>query len=509
MPLFEQTFLQPGTYRVGPGRYRRFSAADLREYMDGTLRAMRAGITVPIFSEHPLPGSDEGAPRQFSQSVQFADAIREVGELRDLKQKPDGSVVQICEIKSPEHAKAIRNNCVRWTSPEMRESYEDGKGRKFGRIFAHFALTPNPRNPDQTPLKQVAGATQFSLDDLIPIQFEDGDATADLNSPAVVRALLRELGVYVPDSFEPQVEDIDALIDTLRQLEAVRKDAAEHEKKEQAVAADVTISVPASQPFTDDDEEKPDKNPIAGEPKAAENPDAPADAQGDQKQAAIVALLSELGVELPADFTMADDINSLLAALKTAVKAKQDVKADEATEEGKQQEPILEEKPMASQFSAETKADLDRLTKQVTQLSLERNERSRKDIKDAIARCPLPAMRDKLAERLGAVQFADDGNEEPLFKLSEVVDMVRTSLPASLQFALGDAEEESHPDGDDHYADHGEKRSGTHVSRERAKEIVDDMEAETGYGRAPRDHVWNNPDPMQGPTVKKAETATA
>lgn len=196
MAIVTNTFLKANVpYRVGPGAndLRTFSTDELAAYVDNT-RAMMfdGGLSVPVLSEHAPPGSEEGGP----VPNQFADAIKTAGWLKDVQFNPaTGEAKAFYEITSKPYLNAIKEGSIRFTSPELRESYVDGLGRQWGETFAHFALTPKPRNPAQTQLSVADGGTpqfamQFSMTDAVgidPLQFA-GFSPVDLTGKIGRRA---------------------------------------------------------------------------------------------------------------------------------------------------------------------------------------------------------------------------------------------------------------------------------------------------------------------------------
>jgi hypothetical protein len=165
--LLEQEFIKPGPYRIA-GELREYSREDLKAYKDGTIAALAAGVPIPLLEAHAPAGVEEGYP---ASDKDKDSAFKGRGWLRDLKQKEDGTLVQVIEVTDPEARKGIKNGSIRFTSPEFRENYTDGKGRNFGRMIRHVALTAKPRNPDQGPFAVIAAATPFGE----CVQFSDDD----------------------------------------------------------------------------------------------------------------------------------------------------------------------------------------------------------------------------------------------------------------------------------------------------------------------------------------------
>lgn len=157
-----------------------YSADDLREYADSTNAMLAAGVSVPLLKKHAPLGADD-------HETNNASATDGAGWLKRIKRVAGGALAAILDVTDTDAAKGIANGSIKFTSPELREGYEDGKGRRFNRIFRHFALTPTPRNPDQGAFKAAtafAEAIQFSLGDYedtmtTAAQFMDDDKAVD------------------------------------------------------------------------------------------------------------------------------------------------------------------------------------------------------------------------------------------------------------------------------------------------------------------------------------------
>ena len=196
---FKQTFLKPGRYHLGGGLFRDVSAADVADYVRGTQALLGAGHSVPILFEHAAPGTAEGAPVQLSTATKsrrdkLAEQVRHgAGWLKGVSLAKDGSAVHELDVADETARKGIKAGTIKFTSPELRETWTDGKGREFKRIISHVALTHKPRNPDQSAIEEVvsgapAPAVQFSLADWAPLQLsdvspEDDDIDGDNPSP--------------------------------------------------------------------------------------------------------------------------------------------------------------------------------------------------------------------------------------------------------------------------------------------------------------------------------------
>jgi hypothetical protein len=246
---FDQTFLKPGNYRVGNTRLR-LSPDDLAAYADGTNRAIADGLNIPVLTHHAAPNSPDGGPQPSKSGLDC------VGWLTKVSQNRDGSLSHRLEITDPLAAEKIKNGSVRFTSPELAENFRDGRGREYGRMIRHTAITPKPRNPEQGAFEPASVC--FSLDDY------EADSMTD------------------PNKLTPEPTQF-----------------ADDDDKPDENVADTT----------------PEDIDVAPEP----NPDSPLDKDADMKAQALVENFEAIGVMLPSDWTFDSDgaVDSLLAALKT------------------------------------------------------------------------------------------------------------------------------------------------------------------------------------------------
>lgn len=181
---FKQVFFKPGRYHLGGGIYREFTAADVAEHVRGAQAVLEAGHGIPILYEHAAPGSAEGSPVQLSATDpksrrdQLAKQVKHgAGWVKKVWLTKDGEAAHELEVTDPDAAKGLKNRSIKFTSPEFRSNWKDGKGREFSKLVSHVALTHKPRNLDQSAIEEVvtgaAPAMQFSLADWA--QFSDDD----------------------------------------------------------------------------------------------------------------------------------------------------------------------------------------------------------------------------------------------------------------------------------------------------------------------------------------------
>lgn len=250
MPKFKQKILTPGRYPHGDD-FLDLTPEDLAEYVEGTREMLAGGLGVQVIKKHALLGSDEGSAQD--SQPESKDGI---GWLTDIAQGSDGAVEATFNVPLKEDAERIRKKVDRFTSAELRHSHKDGKGRKFGKHFAHLALTPRPRDPDQGEIVAVDSEQfcyQFSLDDRVdpmpkkktkkktsskkPVQFaghedenEEKEVKDDDNTDhedegdiagkaAQVKEMLSAIGVDIPADASDLGSFLDQLIGALSAMQ--------------------------------------------------------------------------------------------------------------------------------------------------------------------------------------------------------------------------------------------------------------------------------------------------
>lgn len=187
MAKLSQKSVKPGVYCVGRdvgGRkvFREFSATDLAGVVANTKAMIAAGYEPPLLLEHAIPGSDEGAPKQFSARDERAQQVEHgVGWATDVRIGSDGFLEPVFNVTDKKIAAGLKDGSIKFTSPEFRPTFTDGKGNDYRNIVAHFALTHKPRNPEQGPfVAEHEPALQFSMADLLePIQMADDEDPKD------------------------------------------------------------------------------------------------------------------------------------------------------------------------------------------------------------------------------------------------------------------------------------------------------------------------------------------
>ena len=397
--LFEQEFLSPGVYHVGGGKFEVVTRDDIRNYVDETNRAIKNGNHVPVLLEHAEPGTDEGAPRD-----KRADGVKHgAGWLIDLKVNSAGNAVSILDVPNEEHATAIREKRIKFTSPELRKTWRDGKGQTYKGVVSHMALTHKPRNTDQSEIteREREHAMQFSLDDRADVDLPSGKPTGKQIKQALKLALLQ---------FAEGDEDEDGVPDII-------------------------------------DVDTPDT------PDVPDNPDVPnTDDAGQQQLEALITLLEGCGLVLPADTTIDTLVRDLLTAVKTKTANDETPETPDAdgVADDELEEPLEERGPMQFSLTDVNAKGFDQplLAKVVAaghaglSARLDRMVRFNKIT---------PALRDKLVGDESSIQFSDTGDEVPCFTVSQITALLDGSLGDGQQLDVSqlsaDAFEESADSG--------------------------------------------------------------
>lgn len=127
----------------------------LQRYAENTNKAIQSGLAVPFLDKHADVDADPNS------------ALATKGWVQRFSVTDDGWLAFDMEVTDPATGAAIENKSIRFTSPEFRDDFVDGKGKLHGDIIRHVAATPTPRNPDQGAIMSLpAGVARFSIDDM-------------------------------------------------------------------------------------------------------------------------------------------------------------------------------------------------------------------------------------------------------------------------------------------------------------------------------------------------------
>jgi hypothetical protein len=466
----EQEFIKPNAYSVG-GKVQDFSASVLASYVSDTNKALAAGFEIPVLNKHTKLGATD------EEHAEAATGTDGKGWLRSVRQTPSGSLIHRLAV-TPDVKQGMEAGTIRFTSPYFWPGYTTSDGKALGNIIRHVAITPKPRTQDQGPFQFAEGQQlgwQFSLEDAVP---DESD------SKIVAAALLKDLSCYgTSDELDLDDSEISALIKALKIVSAQRK-AAEEKSREAAKetgsampfddAADSGDDAAKKKPFPPKSEDR------GGDAKPADDAegDAPADDAGGGGDPAYTNLLSqvvtELGVVLPdgIDPTSEQGMVVILTAVINTVKG-----GKQGGPTGQPGAPPIKEATSmpTAQFSDDPEKQA--LANRIEKLEADRRQgiaaRGRATLKAALKGLP-KGIANRLDSIAGSVQFSDEGKEEPRLTISEVADLVRTTLPAAM---FAEPKEEPHPSGDQFT----ESPKGE-LSPERVKELA----AFAGGGAPPK-----------------------
>jgi hypothetical protein len=372
--ILQQKALPAGRYRVG-GEMRPYSRERLKQYADNTNKAIESGLSIPFLDKHADVDADPDS------------SLRTKGWVKRFSVTDDGWLGYEVDVTDPATKQAIENKSVRFTSPEFRDGFVDGKGLLMGDIIRHVATTPTPRNPDQGEIMALpAGVARFSMDDFAPDDDEkkkkgdtDGDGevegSGEETPPTETKnpdlppdpdetskmeafvACMSQLGLELPAGF---TFDTEGAIDIL--LTAAKTAAKANAEKEVS--------------------------------KEQDNPPDVNDAQGGMTQ------FSE------------QEIAALPAAAQKRIKA---------------------------------------LQQQAVQFAEEKAKHNREKAVAAVNAANLPpGLKTKLVSRLETVRFGESG-EVATLTVAEVAKLVSESLPPSVKFDEADVKDVAHPEGEAHF----------------------------------------------------------
>lgn len=373
--IWEQEFLRPGIYHG-----HEVTRDDLEQYAQNTNRLLSSGASVPVFTRHKDPGAADGGPVFLDRLPKSQiDALDNVGWLRGVEVRPDGTAVHRLEILEPEARRAIKEKRIKFTSPELCLNYRGADGTPFGKVIRHVALTPTPRNPNQ--------------------------------------------GDFIPMS-EPQDDGLVCV---------------------QFSLADRKPPKPESNPPEMDDEEG-DGDYTSDEAMDTARPNVRTDSQQIAKQ--VLADLEAAGIAAPRGVDPLKDPLGFLAQLSTALRQKviteaaSEAKKDQGGDMSTTEQGISQySEQQLVQFS-ETHTDpamrsmAAQLLATTRKAAAEITASRRGKLRDAITKAPIPKfVQQRLLGTVENVQFSEDGADEPVMRLSEVLDLLSQATPKHLQFS--------------------------------------------------------------------------
>jgi hypothetical protein len=260
------TVIQRSAFPPGKYRGRLLNAAKLRAFVEGTNKALAAGVIVPALKKHsPLKADDAQLERH--------SATEGAGWLEKVEAEPNGALSWHIKDAPADVAKGIADGTVKFTSPEFRELYAAPDGRYTGPIIRHVAFTPQPAAPDQGPLTlALDDAYQFSDEDFEgpddeekkpegsepPAKEKNPDSPPTATNKSKVSAAiegLTQLGIVLPSDFDFGGMDEPALDIIITGLNTACKAKADAEAKKPEADGDEDDEKVEQYPLAFSDEE--------------------------------------------------------------------------------------------------------------------------------------------------------------------------------------------------------------------------------------------------------------
>lgn len=425
--LVRQVSLRPGRYfNKRTGQYNLLTPQELREYAAGTTKLIAAGYEPPLRLEHDDPASPEGKPKNRRDAK--ADELRNtVGWLKAVAVGGDGAAEFSYEVTDSEIAKKFEEGSLKFVSPELLQTWTDGKGVVHEKITSHLAITNRPKSADQSP-PEVVGALQFSLEDWEPVQFADDEPFEKKKKPEDGGGPPSEGSGDPPKAKEEPAEEENA------DLNKITGGGGDHKRK--------------------------------------------------QNIEALIAALEHHGISLPADTIEAEEeqlIDRLLTALMTAVSIEGKIKGEQAETQNEQgpsgqqtKRPEVVEQRGVMQYSI---GDIESgvCTNKLLSKFIRQEHKAIVDrIDDLVKSGTLsPAAKKKLLTP-EALQFSTEGELSKTFTLEEVVDLLADVIPKRSAWTPDEVAEqfsmEDHPDGPKHYTG-DEKADAKSINDEMARKM--------------------------------------
>ena len=145
--MIEKHVLSPGTYYTNDGIYR-CSEADCVRFARVGNRMVQDGLRPPVPNEH----QDDAKPISLSEK-NARTVTHNSGWVVGWRWEPQTKKLYArLSITSKGTADGIEDGSIKYVSPEVNR-FKDGKGRDWGTVITHVALTPVPVAFDQEPFK--------------------------------------------------------------------------------------------------------------------------------------------------------------------------------------------------------------------------------------------------------------------------------------------------------------------------------------------------------------------
>lgn len=191
----------------GPGIYRghKFDRDRLLAFVEGTNKAIAAGVPIPLLLRHAPINADDSQTQAFA-----SEPDKGAGFITKVELEPDGSIAWEADGVPDPVVAAKDTGHLKFTSPEFRNHYECEKAGVYsGPVIRHFAFTPTPGNPHQGAIETVAlseqeGCWQFSESDIECLQFYEESKHYKALKKAGFKFQSKDVGGWRPTFEHPE-----------------------------------------------------------------------------------------------------------------------------------------------------------------------------------------------------------------------------------------------------------------------------------------------------------------
>jgi hypothetical protein len=195
--LRQTTAFGPGVYRNQP-----FTRERLRSFVEGTNKAIAAGIPIPLLKKHSRINATDSETNQFAN-----DHGQGAGWVTKVDLGEDGGLVWEAKDVPQAVADDVASGLLKFTSPEFRNHYvSDKQGVYEGPIIRHFSFTPVPGNPHQGPITTESGST---LSALALEETQDAWQFAEFEKEPLPAELQFSEGIEDEDTWEKAKKSVD------------------------------------------------------------------------------------------------------------------------------------------------------------------------------------------------------------------------------------------------------------------------------------------------------------
>ncbi len=421
MARVRQQFLKPGFYGDSTSGLRELTADDLRRYRDDTNKAIKSGLAIPFIDDHCDP---------IALDTQDAESVRTRGWLEQLQQNKDGSLSYVADITDADCHRKIKDKSIKLVSPQLNPYFEKN-GTSYGSIVRHMAFTPKPVNPDQGPMEVLALSETDQKQPFI----------VDLNQYQGAKMPKAKTSQMAEDDKKKKLnEEVDDVTDVVAEV-------ANDENPENEIADDL-----------------PTNDTVVTEETA-----------GADVPALLMKLIEVMGVSVPDGTDLSTDSGLALAIGVMIGSASSNAVEEEVAP---MVDPIEEERPTAAQFSEPTSGEptsgeqklLDRISALENRNAAQSHTQRLAALNLHISGSGLPkGLRGKLKNYAASAQFSEDGTESAKMSISQVVSLIKDSIPPGiLQMSETNEEEggvavldDPHPEAGEFFSDKDGKSQQT------------------------------------------------